>query len=182
MVSDSSAQRSPVELVAAFGSLHEAEFAARFLTDQGLPTDAMRLARPALESPALESAVPTPRRYGRRRLALPLVFAASGAVLLGLVGNILWNALFPDLLSGWRVVAIMFVGASAAGSIGLLVDNGLDPWARSGSARPSGTGRRRSAERAAVAVRGLERSQIDHAAKLLRWVGADGIHVRGDPR
>ena len=178
MVSDSSAQRSPVELVAAFGSLHEAEFAARFLTDQGLPTDAMRLARPALEP-----AVPTPRPDGRRRLALPLVFAAFGAVLLGLVGNILWNALFPDLLrSGWRVVAIMFVGASAAGSIGLLVDSGLDLRVRAGSAGPSRTGRRRSAERAVVAVRDLERSQIDYAAKLLRWVGADGIHVRGDPR
>jgi hypothetical protein len=43
MISGSSAPRIRVVLVAAFGSLHDAEAAARFLTDRGVPTKAIGL-------------------------------------------------------------------------------------------------------------------------------------------
>lgn len=43
MISGSSTPQNRVVLVASFGSLHDAEAAARFLTDRGVPTRAIGL-------------------------------------------------------------------------------------------------------------------------------------------
>jgi len=159
-----------VVLVAAFGSLQDAEVAARFLTDRGVPTKAIGLRRPALSSQS--GLADTPKR------ARPLIYAAFGGVVTGLVGNLLWNVLAPDLLTtAWRVAATVFVGASAAGSIGVLAENGFDFPFQSDSAEAREIGPPSSEDRAVVAV---EESEVRHAAELLRRIGVDRILVGDD--
>ncbi|MGH9008442.1 MAG: hypothetical protein ACRDYF_01185 [Acidimicrobiia bacterium] len=154
-------------LVAAFCSLHDAEVAARFLTDRGVPTKAIGLRRPP----------PRAGRGGTPRLARPLIYAAFGGVVTGLVGALLWSVLAPDLLTvGWRVAASTLVGASAAGSIGVLAENGLEIPFQSGPA----AGQEFGPETGDSAVVAVEESQVRHAAALLRRIGVDRILVGND--
>lgn len=51
----SSTPQNRVVLVASFGSLHDAEAAARFLTDRGVPTRAIGLSTPSRQRAARSS-------------------------------------------------------------------------------------------------------------------------------
>ena len=170
MISGSSVPRTRVVLVAAFGSLHDAEAAARFLTDRDVPTTAIGLSRAGTDSPS--------GRAGNRRLARPLTFAAFGGVLTGLAGNILWSAFGPEFLTaGWWVIGSVLVGATAAGSIGVAVDSGVDvPLQHDQAGERAVTSS--NEERAVVAVAACD---VDRAAGLLRRIGVDRLLVGDDP-
>ena len=170
MISSSSAPRTRVVLVAAFGSLHDAEAAARFLTDGGVPTRAIGLSRAAPDSPS--------GLGGNRRLARLLTFAAFVGVLTGLVGNILWSAFAPEFLTaGWRVIGSVLVGATAAGSIGVAVDSGLDVPLQDDQAGQCAVNPSSNDERAVVAV---AEAHVERAAGLLRRIGVDRLLVGDD--
>lgn len=173
MGADTSGPSTGVILVAAFGSLPDAELAARFLRDRGVPTTAIPLGGPDQAS--------ADRPELRRTLGRPLAYAAFGAVLFGIVGTVLWSVFLPGFLTpAWWIATTVLCGGSAAGSVGRLVDQGLDP----GSSRPGGPvagdaplpGRQ---DRALLAV---EAGQVDSATRLLRRIGADRILVRDPPR
>lgn len=172
MISGSSAPRNRVVLVAAFGSLHDAEAAARFLTDRGVPTKAIGLSGAAEDSPSDPG--------GNRRVARPLIFAAFGGVLTGFVGNIVSSALAPEFLTAsWRVIGSVLVGATAAGSIGVAVDNGLEDPLQHDRAGQHTANSPSEAERAVVAVAEFH---VERAAGLLRRVGVDRMLVGDEAR
>ena len=167
MISSSSAPRTQVVLVAAFGSLHDAEAAARFLTDRGVPTKAIGLSRGAPDSPSGPG--------GNWRLTRPLTFAAFGGVLTGLVGSVLLSVFAPEFLTtGWRAIGSVLVGATAAGSIGVAVDSGLDLPVHHGRAGQRAVSSSTNEERAVVAVAA---PQVERAAGLLRRIGVDRMLV-----
>jgi hypothetical protein len=156
-----------VVLVAAFGSLHDAEAAARFLTDRGVPTKAIGLSKPAADSPSGPG--------GNRRVARPVIFAAFGGVLAGFGGNIFWSTLAPDFLTaGWRVIGSALVGATAAGSIGVAVDSGLEDPLQDDPPAQRAVKSSSDVERAVVAV---AESHARRAAGLLRRIGVDRMLV-----
>ena len=166
-MSGSSAPRNRVVLVAAFGSLHDAEVAARFLTDRGVPTKAIGLSKAAADWPSGPG--------GNRRVARPVIFAAFGGVLTGFAGNIFWSAFAPEFLTaGWRVIGSALVGATAAGSIGVAVDSGLESPSQHDRAGERAVNSPSDAERAVVAV---AESQVERAAGLLRRIGVDRMLV-----
>jgi hypothetical protein len=167
MTSGLSTPRTRVVLVASFGSLHDAEAAARFLTDRGVPTRTIELSR-------AEPGAPSGRGVNRR-FARPLTFAAFGGVLTGLGGTVLWSTFAPDFMTnGWRLIATVLVGATAAGSIGAAVDSGLELPAQDDRVGPGAVSTSIHEARAVVAV---AESQVQHATGLLRRIGVDRILV-----
>jgi hypothetical protein len=166
-MSGSSAPRNRVVLVAAFGSVHDAEAAARFLTDRGVPTKAIGLSKAATDSP-----------YGpgdNRRVARPVIFAAFGGVFAGFVGNIVGSVFAPEFLTaGWRVIGFALVGATAAGSLGVAVDSGLESPLQDDQSAQRAVNSSRDAERAVVAV---AEGHVERAAGLLRRIGVDRMLV-----
>jgi len=169
MISGSSGRRSDLTLIAEFGSLPDANDAARFLADRGVPAETIRLSAPGAEHRS--------SRVDEGGLVLPLIYAVVGGVLTGLAGSLVWTALAPDVLSiAWRVVASALVGASAGGSIGVAVRTGLTPPVRSNPGENE-AGASSGKDGAVVAV---GRSQVDHAVALLRRIGVDRMLVRED--
>ena len=157
-------------LVAAFGSLHDAEAAARFLTARDVPTTAIGLSGAGPDSPS--------GRRGNRGLARPLTFAAFGGVLTGLAGDILWSVLTPEFLTaGWWVIGCVLVGATAAGSIGVAVDSGIDVPLQHDQAGIREVNPSSNEERAVVAVAACD---VDRAVGLLRRIGVDQLLVGHD--
>lgn len=164
MSSGCSTARPRVVLVAGFASLHDAAAAARFLNERGVLADTI-----GVRSATQCSDGGRPRSRSR-----PLIYAAFGGVATGLVGSLLWTVVASDVLTAaWRVVATVFVGASAGGSIGVLTDQGLDVrfGERSGTVPWAGE------DHAVVAV---EASQVRDATELLRRIGVDRILVAED--
>lgn len=170
MMSGSSAPRTRLRLVAAFGTLHDAEVAARYLADRGVTAETIGVTRPAPKSRSLWK--------GGHRVSRPLLYAAYGGALTGLAGSIVWNVIAPDFLTiGWSVAAPAIVGASAAGSIGVLVDNGLEPRSQGDSA---GARQIDTPTHEGAAVVAVDASSVDCAVELLRGIGVERILIRND--
>lgn len=154
------------QLFAAFGSVHDAEAAARQLATTGLPPDSVMLA-----------AVPSAAgRGGGSVFRTVVACAAFGSAALGLVSLLLWPVFFPDVFDpAWRTVAAAMVGASAGGGIGLLVDSGAElpvgrRWAKNLPGREAAGG-----VRAVVTVSKLQHPELDTAAAMLRDLGAQRV-------
>lgn len=163
MGSDRRRVKSAWQLFAAFGSVHDAETAARQLARRGLPAHSVILA----------AVPPTSRRGGGPAFRRVLTYAAFGAAAVGLVGRLLWPVFFPDVLdTAWRTVVAALVGASAGAGIGLLVDSGLEPPVGRRAARTAPGSEAAGGVRAVVTVSGLHHPQLDAAAAMLRDLGA----------